>query len=126
MNFDKLNSDNFLIYATKMYDCHQCANINEFNSDLRRLGSAKRLMLRKARGDDNINMRMLLNHIIIISNLFGNRPAAKMLFFYCPKATHPQLKAILNFLNICPTELEEVDLGAIIQDEDTLKILEVF
>jgi len=111
MNFDKITPDNFLIYATKNYDANQAADIEEFNTDLRRFSSIKRLLLRCAREPEKVNIRMLVNHIIIISNLFGIKATPKLLFFYCPKHTHPELRAILDFLSIMPSNLTESNLS---------------
>jgi len=124
MKFDKITPDNFLIYATKKYDANQAADIEEFNTDLRRFSSIKRLLLRFARDKKSVNTRMLLNHIIIISNLFGNEATPKLLFFYCPVCTHSFLRSFLDFLYILPTHaIQETDSDTYPIDETTINIL---
>jgi len=113
MKFDLITDKNFLIYATKKYDNPQCSSVDEFNEDLRRFSSVKRLLLRLARKDESVNIRMLLNHIIILDNIFGNVAAARMMFFYCEEHTHTYLKSFLLFLNILPDNIPEVNIKEI-------------
>jgi len=113
MEFRRITQDNFLIYATKMYDNPHCVSVDEFNDDLRRFSSIKRLLLRLTRNDDKVNLRMLLNHIMIITNVFGNFPAVRLLYVYCPEETYSFLTSIFAFLSILPKEIPEVDLSSI-------------
>jgi len=122
MNFDKIDDDNFLIYATKAYDANQAADIEEFNSDLRRFSSAKRLLLRLTRRE-SLNIRMLLNHIIILGNLFGVVAIPKLLFSYCPKNTHPHLRTILEYLGLMPDHITETNVNNYSISNSTLNIL---
>ena len=42
--FEKLDNDNFLLYAAKHYDNPQCETIEEFNNDLKRINYIKKLL----------------------------------------------------------------------------------
>jgi len=123
MEFIKLTPKNFTLYATKMYENPQCSSMDEFNEDLRRFSSVKRLLLRLSRKDDSVNIRMLLNHIIILDNLFGNEAATRMLFFYCDECTYPYLKSFLLFLNILPQYIAEVNIQELPADQATINKL---
>jgi hypothetical protein len=67
--FDDLNDDNFLIYAAKAYDKPHIIQ-SEFEEDLKRLKYVKRL-LRKYKQTGDFKERLILNHVIILSNVFG-------------------------------------------------------
>ncbi len=47
---------------------------------------------------------MILNHIIVLQNVFGAEAAGVLLFFKIDKDYWPALKAFLEFLNIIPEE----------------------
>ena len=102
MIFD-LNDDNFDIYAAKHYDRPHIIT-SEFEDDLRRIKYVKRL-LRKYKQSGDFKERLILNHVIILSNVFGIDAAVNMLFFKVDKEDYPLLKTILLFLNFMPNRL---------------------
>jgi hypothetical protein len=53
----------------------------------------------------NLKERLILNHIVVIYNLFGNTAATKMLFYKIDKRFWSQLKTFLVFLNYMPLEV---------------------
>ncbi|MDX8383288.1 MAG: hypothetical protein R8M45_04345 [Ghiorsea sp.] len=110
MKFDVIDTNNFLIYATKQYDASRCIDIAEFNQDLRRFDSIKRLIAKMQRGSSKVNIRLLLNHVTIVSNLFGVIAGAKLLFGYCDRTQSEYIATLLNFLNILPDSIDGYDL----------------
>lgn len=98
-----LNDDNFLLYAAKAYDSPLPLQ-SEFEDDLKRLKYVKRL-LRKYRQTGDIKERLILNHIIILSNVFGVEPTVNMLFFKVDPEDYPHLKTFLIFLKYMPDRL---------------------
>ena len=98
-----LNDDNFLIYAIKAYDKPQIIQ-SEFEDDLKRIKYVKRL-LRKYRQTGEFKERLILNHVIILSNVFGVEATVNMLFFKVDNEDYPLLKTILIFLNYLPKKL---------------------
>jgi hypothetical protein len=102
MSFD-LNDDNFLIYAAKNYDRPHILH-SEFEDDLKRIKYVKRL-LRKYKQTGEFKERLVLNHVIILSNVFGVQPTVNMLFFKCDQEDYSLLKTILIFLNYLPKSL---------------------
>jgi hypothetical protein len=102
MIFD-LNDDNFYIYAAKFYDRPNIIK-NEFDDDLHRIKYVKRL-LRKYRQTGEIKERLVLNHVIILSNCFGVAPTVNMLFLKVDQEDYPVLKTLLIFLKYMPNHL---------------------
>lgn len=99
-----LNDGNFLIYAAKHYDRPHILQ-SEFEDDLRRIKYIKRL-LRKYKQTGEFKERLILNHTIILANVFGVESAVNMLFHKVDKDDYPQLKTILIYLNYLPMNLK--------------------
>ena len=100
----ELTEENFLLYAIKNYDNANCRGMEEFLEDLKRFKYLKRL-LRKYLSNKGLKERLILNHIIVIYNLFGVDAATKMLFFKIDKKFWSPLKTFLVFLNFMPMEI---------------------
>jgi hypothetical protein len=113
----ELTEDNFVLFAMKYYDNPHCKGLNEFNDDLKRFRYLKRLF-RKYRVGSGLKERLIVNHIIVIYNLFGVEAATKMLFFKIDEKYWPQLKSFLLFLNFMPP-----DNMTVIHDEKVLQSL---
>ena len=74
-----LKDSTFALYAAKAYDNPNCDGVEEFQEDLKRFKYVKRLLNSYAAGGE-LKHRLILNHIIVIYNVFGSEPATKMLF----------------------------------------------
>ena len=98
-----LSDGNFLIYAAKCYDRPHILQ-SEFEDDLKRIKYVKRL-LRKYRQTGEFKERLVLNHVIILSNVFGVEATTNMLFFKVDQEDYPLLKTILIYLNYMPSRL---------------------
>jgi hypothetical protein len=103
MVFD-LTEDNFLVYAMKNYDNPSCMGMDEFLDDLKKFKYIKRL-LKKPAGNKDLRERLILNHIIVLGNLFGIEATTKMLFFKIENKFWPELKTFLVFLNYMPLKV---------------------
>lgn len=97
----ELNDDNFVMYAIKHYDNKNCTGLSEFYDDLNKFKYLKRLF-KKFNDKGELRERLILNHIIVIYNLFGVEAATKMLFYKIEKQYWSQLKTFLVFLNFMP------------------------
>jgi hypothetical protein len=115
MNFE-LTEDNFTMYAVKNYDNPSCNGMDEFLDDLKRFKYIKRL-LRKHNVGKELKERLILNHIIVLGNLFGIEATTKMLFFKLEEKFWPQIKTFLVFLNYMPMKVI-VSEGIEILDND--------
>ena len=100
MTFD-LTEDTFFMYAIKHYDNPACKGLSEFNEDMKKFKYLKRLLGRYHAGK-GLKDRLILNHIIVINNLFGPEASVKMLFYKVDKKHWSVLKTFLVFLNIMP------------------------
>ena len=118
-----LNNDNFVLFAMKHYDNPQCVNIDEFHDDLNRTKYLKRLF-KKYENSGILKERLILNHLIILNNVFGVENSARILFFKIEEDYHSLLKTFLVYLNCLPeTEIPEADLIAIRLNFDAMHIL---
>ena len=106
--FDSLTEDNFTLYAAKNYNNPQCLDVEEFNDDLARFKYIKRL-LRKYRQTGEIQERLVLNHLIILYNVFGIEAANRMVFYKLEEELWPAVKTFLVFLSYLP-ENERVEV----------------
>ena len=101
MNFANINDDNIDLYCIKHYDNPQCISIEDYNNDMRRFKYIKRLLNQYANGNE-IKIRLLVNHIIMIYNIFDLQSATRILFYKLPEEHWSVLKTILIFLNRMP------------------------
>ena len=97
----KLSDDNFILYAMNHYDNIQCHSIEEFEEDLRRFLYLKKLFSRY-KNSDEIRECLILNHIIVLYNIFGDY-ATDMLFFKLQEY-ESELATFLVYLNRLPEE----------------------
>lgn len=74
-----LSQDNFVLYAFKHYDNPQCYSVTEFENDLNRFKVIKKLLTRYHE-HNQLNERLVLNHIIILFNVFGSAATNMLLF----------------------------------------------
>lgn len=97
MRFNELNEDNFLLFAIKNYENPHCVTKDDFLNDLQRLKYIKRL-LRKYHMTGILKSHLLLNHIIVIYNLFGEA-GTPILFYKLNPEYWPIIKSFLIYLN---------------------------
>lgn len=101
--FDNLDDNNFILYAAKVYDNPHCLDTAEFLDDLNRFKYLKRLF-NKYEDSGELRERLILNHIMIIYNVFGVEPATRMLFFKL-RGFEPYLKPFLIKLSVMPEHI---------------------
>ena len=114
--YEKLTPQNVIKYAIKNYDNPQCEGEKEFEDDLKRFKYIKRL-LRRYYDTGVLKERLLLNHLIVLNNVFSPEAATTLLLYKIQPTYWPALKSFLIFLNtIKQDELKEI--------EPDLKVLE--
>jgi len=98
--FEELSEKNFELYAIRSYHNPLCIDPEEFYEDLNRFKYLKRLITRyKEGGSPSVNL--ILNHLVIIFNVFGNENGLKMLEFRVPLVDDWQiLKPFLIYLRV--------------------------
>ena len=100
---DKLSDSNFLLCAMHHYDNPQCHSLEEFDEDLKRFLYLKKLISRYKR-DGDLKERLILNHIIVIYNVFGDA-ATNMLFYKIDNSCWDTLVTFLVYLERMPEVL---------------------
>jgi hypothetical protein len=92
-----LNNDTFLIFAIKNYDNPSCNGMSDLEEDVKRFKYLKRL-LKRYENTDVLSERLIINHIIVLYNVFG-QVTTEMLFFKIEEKYWSYLKTFLVFLN---------------------------
>ena len=116
--YEKITTENVMMFAIKHYDNPQCEGEKEFHDDMKRFKYIKRL-LRKHKDSDILKERLLLNHTIILNNLFGPEACVTLLLFKIQQEYWGTLKSFLLYLNmIRDDELTEVE-----SNEEVLNVL---
>lgn len=105
-----LNEDTILIYALKNYENKGCISKKEFKQDFDRIKYVKRLFRRYLRkiNIDSLQVRLALNHIIILYNVFPGESATNILFYKLERELWPILKPFLVFLERLPDKISGV------------------
>jgi hypothetical protein len=114
--FDKLTDSNFIMYAMKHYDNPQCCSIDEFNEDVNRFKYIKKLITRYIKEGD-LQERLILNHLIILNNVFGARPLVRMLFLKLGDQHLMYIKPFLIQLSLMPDQVHGIKNKAVIETD---------
>mgnify|MGYP003345027117 FL=1 len=115
MSFDDLNNDNIMIYAVKAYDKPNCI-MSEFKDDMKRFNYLKRLF-KRYRKYDEVKEQLVLNHLVVLYNVFGAEVVSRLLFFKMAKDDYSALKTYLLFLSCMPDRVKGIKGQDIISSE---------
>ena len=118
-----ISDENFTLFAAHKYQNNACESEEEFYEDLNRVKYIKRLFFRYDNTGE-LKVRLLLNHIIILTNVFGNEGATRILFHKSEEKYYGYIKTFLKYLNSLPEEIPELCLDAIALDHRVEKALE--
>ena len=99
------------------YDNIQCCTIEEFEDDLKRFLYLKKL-LSKYHNSKVLRERLILNHLVVLYNVFGNK-ATDLLFFKVDKLYWDYLATFLVYLDRLPIEV----IGNFTYDKQILETL---
>lgn len=100
MIFNELNEDNFLLFAIKHYENPQAVTKEDFDRDLNHFKYIKRL-LKRYKNSGQLKTHLLLNHFIILYNIFGEA-TTPMLFFKIERELWSAMKSFIVFLGRFP------------------------
>lgn len=112
---DDLNEETFTLYAMKCYDKPNCI-MSEFESDLKTTKYLKRLF-RRYKVTKKVKERLILNHFILLNNVFGPEPTARILFYRIDERDYDVLKTFLLYLNIMPDVVRGINGKHIISSD---------
>jgi hypothetical protein len=121
--FENLTEDNYLLYAAKAYDKPNVV-MSEFEEDLNRILYIKRL-LTKYYSNGILKERLILNHLVVLYNVFGEA-TTRLLFFSLEEKDYVVIKPFLIFLNYLPSVVYGINgkniITSVIQlDENAIK-----
>ena len=106
--FREITKDNWLFFAQQNYDNPTVETEIEFYDDIKRFKYLKRLF-RKYEITGEIKIRLVLNHVIVLQNVFGAEAAITLLLFKIDKKYWKILKPVLDYLSyLYPHELNDV------------------
>ena len=120
MRFDELNENNYIMFAIKHYENPQAVTQDDFYEDMKRFKWIKRL-LKRYKTTGVLKSHLLLNHFIILYNVFGEA-TTPLLFFKIDKELWPVIKTFVVYLDRLP-EYPKSSLHDIIIDDDCLRDL---
>jgi len=98
-NLDYVFETELMKYAAQHYYTPRGIDVEEFYTDLKRFKYVKRL-LNRYQECGNLSERLILNHLIIIFNVFGSEAGLKILNTKIDKELWHVLKPFLIFLNV--------------------------
>ena len=110
--FETITPANWIMFAMKHYDNPQSDGEEEFQEDIKRYKYLKRL-LKKYNETGNLKERLILNHIIVLQNVFGVEASGVLLFYKIDQDYWSTLKTFMVFLNMIPEgEMDEIDMDS--------------
>jgi len=117
--FKEITKDNWLLFAQHNYDKPILNSEQEFYDDLKRFKYLKRLF-RKYDLSGDIKVRLVVNHIVVLQNVFGAEACITLLLYHIDEEHWCILKPVLSYLEyLHPTELPDIK-----DDDKILKLLE--
>ena len=93
--FKEITKDNWLLFAQQNYDNPTLEKEEEFYDDIKRFKYLKRLF-RKYEIVGDIKIRLVLNHLVVLQNVFGVEVAVTLLLYKIDKKYWSILKTCLN------------------------------
>ena len=106
--FKEITKDNWLLFAQQHYDNPTLDKEEEFFDDIKRFKYLKRLF-RKYEITGEIKIRLILNHLIVLQNVFGAEVAVTLLLFKVDNKYWSVLKTCLDYLEyLYPHELKDI------------------
>jgi len=117
-----LTNKNFVLHAARSYDNPNCEDVDEFNEDLQRFKYLKRLFT-KYLVTGEIKERLVLNHIVVLYNLFGVE-CTRMLFLKMD-GYWSMLTPFLKQLGYLPDRVLDVGKHHIIETDKILMDVEI-
>tara|TARA_R100001015_G_C4599060_1_gene154132 strand:+ start:439 stop:828 length:390 start_codon:yes stop_codon:yes gene_type:complete len=112
---EPLREENFDLFVREMYDNPSCESETEFQEDLNRIKYIKRLFSRFEKTGE-LKVRLILNHIIILNNVFKYGSCTRILFHKLDESYFGMLKSFLGYLELLPKYIPEIDLSIVAND----------
>ena len=99
----ELTEENLYLYAAKHYYNPKYIDMEEFQEDLKRFKYVKRLLNRYLE-NGKLSERLILNHLIVIFNVFGIEASLNILELKLLEKHWPLVNPFLVFLKAIPDD----------------------
>jgi len=96
-----------MMYAMKCYTSPNCI-MSEFEGDIKRTKYLKRLF-RRYKVTKTLKERLILNHLILLNNVFGPEVTSRILFYRIDERDYDILKTFLLYLGIMPDIIKGIN-----------------
>ena len=120
MRFDELNEDNYILFAIKNYENPHSVTKEDFFNDLKKFKLIKKIF-KKYTGDGKINSKLLINHFLILYNVFGEA-TTPLLFYKIDSDYWSLVKTTIMYLGRFP-EYPKTELHSIPVDLEFFQLL---
>ena len=97
--FEEITRDNWLLFAQKNYSNPTLEDNVEFLEDIKRFKYLKRLF-RKYKTTGDVKIRLIINHIVVLQNVFGADVAITLLLFKIDREYWSVMKTVLSYLKL--------------------------
>lgn len=116
--YTSLTEENFNEFCQTFYFNAECNGKEEYIDDIKRIKYIKRLLqkIHKHKTLKSIRERLIINHLIILKNVFGDEKAARILFFKLEPKLHSYLKSFLIFLSFQIKNVPEIEYNKLNTD----------
>ncbi len=104
-NIPPINDSTFLLIAAKNYT-NVCLDSAEFDEDLNRFKYIKKIFYRYRKSGE-INERLILNHLVILYNVFDPKTCTRMLTFKLYNYLE-ELFTFLEFMGMLPEKIQGI------------------
>jgi hypothetical protein len=104
---DNLTEDNFLLQAAKNYKKSYISTSDEWLSDIKRIKYIKKLLTR-FKSNGTLDERLVLNHIIVLNNIFGPDFLSRVLYLKLSNYFE-YIKPFLLYLRLLPDIIYQVN-----------------
>ena len=124
--FSNLTEENIILYCMKAYD-KPSRSMSEFEEDIKRIKYLNRLFSRYMKYG-NIKENLVLNHLVILYNVFGVEAGTRILFYRIHEDHYSILKTFLVFLSVMPDVVKgirgnDIVSSDILLDQNVVRIL---
>ena len=111
-----LTSQNFEDYLRKSYDNY--IKEEDFLEDLNRFKHIKKLLTRYiSNGPDELRERLILNHLIVLYNVFGPEATSRVIFLRMQDVL-PYIKPFLVYIGILPQLIVNIEKESVLDTDE--------
>lgn len=120
-----VSEEAFMRYVESIYNSEDCVDDDELLEDLNKILYIKRIFNRYIKNQeiDKKTLRLCLNHIIVLTNVFGPAGASNILFYKLDANHYSILRTFLQYINCMPTKVSNIEIENISIDYTLFKKL---